>query len=145
MKDGTNRLILFNLQGERYALRLGDVAEVMEPPPIFPIPRAPSFFHGIMNLHGNLVSVLDLADFLKGSRRNSQGQLLALDSRIASLALLVESVESVRSEDVVQEERAGDENLVEKILIIADREVVMLSVEKLVDRLEEILMETGKS
>ena len=145
MKDGTNRLILFNLQGERYALRLGDVAEVMEPPPIYPIPRAPRFLHGIMNLHGNLVSVLDLADFLKGSRRNSQGQLLALDSRIASLALLVESVESVRSEDVVQEERAGDENLVEKILIIADREVVMLSVEKLVDRLEEILMETGKS
>ena len=145
MKDGTNRLILFNLQGERYALRLGDVAEVIEPPPIYPIPRAPRFFHGIINFHGTLVSVLDLADFLKGIRFHSRGQLLALDSRIASLALLVESVESVRSEDVVQEERAGDENLVEKVLIIADREVVMLSVEKLVDRLEEILMETGKS
>jgi purine-binding chemotaxis protein CheW len=144
MTDNENRLIIFTLQGEYYALRLGDVAEVMEPPILYPIPRAPHYFTGIMNFHGNLVSVIDLADLLKGNPRDPQGQLLVLDTRIANLALWVESVESVRPAEVIHEEQGSSEALVEKILIMSEREVKMLSVEKLLEKLEEILTGTGR-
>lgn len=143
MTDNENRLILFTLKGEYYALRLGDVAEVMEPPMLYPIPRAPHYFSGIMNFHGNLVSVIDLADLLKGTSRYPQGQLLVLDTRIASLALWVDSVESVRPAEVIHEEEVSAEALVEKRLIMSEREVKMLSVEKLLEKLEEILAGTG--
>jgi purine-binding chemotaxis protein CheW len=93
-----------------------------------------------MNLHGNLVPVIDLAGFFSGALLSSQGQLLALDSRIANLALWVDSVEIVRSADVVLDEREGDEDLVEKALIIFGREVKLLAVGKLVDRVEDILV-----
>ena len=145
MMDDANRLILFTLQGEIYALRLGDVAEVMEPPMLYPIPRAPHFFSGIMNFHGNLVSVIDLGDFLKGTLRDPQGQLLVLDTRIASLALWVDTVESVRPAEVIHEERASAEAFVEKVFKMSEREVKMLSVERLLEKLEEILTGTGRN
>jgi len=143
MKDGTDRLILFFLQGDGYALRIEDVVEVMEPPPLYPIPRAPCYFPGIMNFHGSLVPVIDLAAFLVGTSFYPQGQLLALDSRIANIALWVDSVESVRPAEVVMDERESDEDFVEKMLIISEQEVKLLSVGKLVDRIEEILMGIG--
>lgn len=145
MMENANRLILFTLQGERFALRLGDVAEVTEPPMLYPIPRAPHFFSGIMNFHGNLVSVIDLADFIKNTPCDPQGQLLVLDTRIANLALWVDSVESVRPADVVHEERGSVEELVEKVLIMSGRELKLLSVESLLEKLEVTLIGTGKN
>jgi purine-binding chemotaxis protein CheW len=145
MKDGTDRLILFYLHADGYALRLEDVAEVLEPPPLYPIPRAPRYFPGIMNFHGSLIPVIDLAGFLSKGSLSPQGQLLVLDNRIANLALWVDSVESVRSADVVLDEREVDEELVEKVLTISTREVRLLSAARLVDRVEEILAGIGNT
>ena len=143
MMNGTNRLLIFSLQGSRYALDLRDVAEVLEPPQIFPIPRAPLFFPGIMNFHGNLVSVFDLARFLNGAPRNPHGKVLVLDSRIANLAVWVDMVESIVAADIVLEEEECSEALVGKALTMADGEVKMLSVEKLLEKLEEALSANG--
>ena len=143
MMDATNRLLVFSLRGSRYAITLENVAEVMEPPLIYPIPHAPHFFPGIMNFHGNLVSVLDLALFLSGAPRNPQGKILVLDARIANLSLWVDTIENIGSTDGILEEYESDENLVEKLLMMADGEVKMLSVEKLLDKLEEILAAAG--
>ncbi|HEX2769453.1 MAG TPA: chemotaxis protein CheW [Geobacteraceae bacterium] len=143
MMDGSNRLLVFTLRGSRYALTLRNVAEVMEPPLIYPIPHAPHFFLGIMNFHGNLVSVLDLARFLSGAPRNPHGKILVLDTRIANLSLWVDTIENICSTDAILEEYKSDENLVEKLLMMADGEVKMLSVENLLDKLEEILAAAG--
>ncbi|HTP65480.1 MAG TPA: chemotaxis protein CheW [Geobacteraceae bacterium] len=137
--EATDRLIVFTLSGNKYALYLRNVAEVMEPPRIFPLPHAPLFVPGIINFHGNMVSLLDLARFLVNAPRDDNGKLLVLDTGIAHLALWVDAVENVGSADVVLEEFASDEALVEKVLAMADGEVRLLSVEKLLEKLEEIL------
>ena len=139
MMDGTNRLLVFTLQGSRYALELRDVAEVLEPPVLFPIPRVPLFFPGIMNFHGNLVTVFDLSQFLNNVPRNPHGKVLVLDTRIANLAVWVDMVENIVATDIVLEEDESSEPLVGKVLIMADGEVKMLAVEKLLTELEEIL------
>ena len=141
MMEGANRLILCTLHGSRYALRLCDVAEVMEPPRIYPVPRVPQYIAGIMNFHGKLVSVLDLANFLTGDCRHPQGEVLVLDSRIANLALWVDSVEHVRSTDIIREESECAECFVEKILMMSDGAVKMLSVGMILDKIEENLSE----
>ncbi len=143
MMDGANRLIVFSLQGSKYALYLRNVAEVVEPPRIFPMPHAPLFFPGIMNFHGNLVSLLDLGHFLTDTPRNPQGKVMVLDTGMANLALWVDTVENVGSADVVLEEYESNETLVEKVLIMADGEVKMLSVERLLEQLEQILSGGG--
>jgi len=94
-----------------------------------------------MNFRGPMVSVLDLADFLTGNDRHPQGQVLVLDTRIANLALWVDSVENISSAEIIREESECTERFVEKVLMMADEEVKMLSVEKLLDKIEEILSE----
>lgn len=139
MMDDAGRLILFTLDGNRYALRLGDVAEVMEPPRIYPIPRVPQFITGIMNFHGKLVSLVDLSNFLTGAPCHPRREVLVLDTRIANLALWVDSVENIRCADIIREENDYCDSFIEKLLMMSDGEVKMLSVEMLVDKIEELL------
>ncbi len=139
MTYGKDRLVIFTLHGGKYALYLRQVAEVVEPSRIFPMPNAPFFFLGVMNFHGNLASLLDLALFLNNAPRNPDGKILVLDTGIANLALWVDAVENVGAADIVLEEFESDEALVDKVLIMADGEVKLLSVERLLEQLEDIL------
>lgn len=50
--------------GENWLVDLSDVAEVMPLPGISPVPLVHSWFKGVANLRGNLVSVTDLAAFI---------------------------------------------------------------------------------
>jgi purine-binding chemotaxis protein CheW len=141
MMDDAGRLILFYLDGNRYALHMGDVAEVMEPPRIYPVPRVPQYITGIMNFHGKLVSLLDLANFLTGAPCHSRREVLVLDSHIGNLALWVDSVENIRCADIIREECDYCDSFVEKLLMMSDGEVKMLSLEMLLDKIEELLYE----
>lgn len=52
--------LAFKLDGEAYAVRVEDVTEILKPPPITPVPRAPGLVIGIMSVRGRLVTVIDV-------------------------------------------------------------------------------------
>ena len=139
MSDNLRRLLIFNVQGGRYALDLRDVAEVMAPPLMFPLPWAPGFLKGTMNFHGSLVTLLDLADFMKVGCTDRAGNILVLDKRIANLALWVDSVENIILSDEILEEDETSDPLVDKMLIMADGSISLLAVGKLLESIEETL------
>ncbi len=60
--DGKKRTeyLAFVLAGDTYAVRIGVVAEILKPPPITEVPRAPSPIVGVVSVRGRLVTVLDL-------------------------------------------------------------------------------------
>jgi purine-binding chemotaxis protein CheW len=139
MTESTQRLIVFRVQGERYALDLRDVAEVMDPPETFPVPWAPGPLTGAMNFHGSLVTLLDLAAFMEIGSRKRDGSVLVLDKRIANLALRIDSVESIILTDGILEEDECDEPLVDRVFTMADGTIRMLSLNRLLEKIEETL------
>lgn len=136
MKDG-RRLLIFTMNGDKYALELEQVAEIMEAPTLSPIPRAPLHFTGAMNFHGGIVPIVDLARFLDLGDTSHGGRVLVLDRGIGNLALLVERVEGIFPGDMVLEEHPPDMEMAAKILQLPDGEIRLLSPEKIVDRLED--------
>ena len=139
MSDGTQRLIVFRVQGKRFALDLRNVAEVMDPPETFPVPWAPSPLTGAMNFHGSLVTLLDLAAFMDVGSQNRAGSILVLDRGIANLALLVDGVENIILTDGILEEDECDDPMVDKVFTLADGTIRLLSLGKLLERIEETL------
>jgi len=55
-----NKYICFNLGVEKYAIPLLAVKEVIRVPEITPIPQTAQHFLGIMNLRGQVISIMDL-------------------------------------------------------------------------------------
>lgn len=63
-RDGPERVLVFRVGAERFAVRLAEVDEVMDAPAVRPLPdrRAPML--GIATLRGELVSVYDARPLL---------------------------------------------------------------------------------
>jgi purine-binding chemotaxis protein CheW len=52
--------LAFGLAGETYAVEIEGVAEILRPPPMTEVPRAPSTVLGVISVRGKLVTVVDL-------------------------------------------------------------------------------------
>lgn len=59
LHDGRGAWLGFSLKGQRYAVSLASVREVIRPGGITPVPGAPEDVLGIVNLRGQIVPVLD--------------------------------------------------------------------------------------
>src|SRR5580693_5579884 len=52
--------LAFVLAGETYAVQIAHVAEILRPPPVTEVPRAPGNVLGVISVRGKLVTVIDL-------------------------------------------------------------------------------------
>ena len=52
--------LAFALAGETYGVPIANVAEILKPPPITEVPRAPRNVIGVVSVRGKLVTVVDL-------------------------------------------------------------------------------------
>ena len=99
-RSQSQRYLNFSLGGEEYAISLHQVKEVIAVPDITQVPYTPPHFLGIMNLRGQVISVLDLR--LKfGIKADSTAETAVIICDIAdhSLGMVVSSVNSVLALD----------------------------------------------
>jgi chemotaxis signal transduction protein len=95
---GTPALI-FRLSGERYAIQLKDVAEVLPCVRCMSVPGAPAEFLGVISVRGELRSVLNLSAALGVSRndRSGDGLVLMVRHQGQGIGLNVDAIEEVRN------------------------------------------------
>lgn len=58
--DGDIQYLTFSVTGERFAMPIDAVKEIIEAPQITQVPLTPPYICGVINLRGNVVAVVDL-------------------------------------------------------------------------------------
>ena len=61
-KVASQKVLLFTLDKQNFAVDIADAKEVLEMTPVTKIPYAPGFVIGDMNLRGEILAVLDIRD-----------------------------------------------------------------------------------
>lgn len=91
-------IVEFILARERYAVEAIHVREVLPLRDPTPVPCTPSFVHGIVNIRGKILSVIDPRVFFDLPRSatdqgaNHQPKVVVLTSKTMELAILAEAV-----------------------------------------------------
>jgi purine-binding chemotaxis protein CheW len=128
------RHVLFRVAGERFALPLESVREVVTPqPPFARVPRTSEAVRGAMNMRGRVVAVVDLAELLGLSRQPlspGQGQVVVLDRSRRGLGFLIEAVLGVEALD--PPDRAGESAVVRGVSSVRGNAVTVLDPDALV-------------
>lgn len=86
----------FSLHKESYAIPLLSVREVIAVPDVTPLPNTPRHFLGIMNLRGQIISIIDLRS--KFGIKNEIGPettVIICDIKPFCIGIVVNSVDSV--------------------------------------------------
>ncbi|HEX9401551.1 MAG TPA: chemotaxis protein CheW [Anaeromyxobacter sp.] len=90
------RHVVFRVASERFALPLAAVREVVLPqPPFARVPRSSDAVRGVMNLHGRVVAVVDLAALMGLALQRLEpaaGHVLILDHGKRALGFLIGGV-----------------------------------------------------
>lgn len=96
---GSERFLVFSMAGQEYGIPLLKVKEVIAVPQITNIPDVPSYFKGIMNLRGQIISAIDLKmKFgLPSADVPKEGGMIVLDLDSLFFGVLVDSIDSVLS------------------------------------------------
>lgn len=93
-----SRFLSFSLGKEDYAVPLLSVKEVIAMPEFTTIPYTPTHFLGIMNLRGQVISVIDLrTKFNIKAEAGAETAVIICDLKPLCLGIVVNSVNSVLS------------------------------------------------
>ena len=91
------RWVTFRLADEIYGINVMQVQEVLRMTDVAPVPGAPHFVMGIINLRGNVVTVLDTRKLLDlaTSDITDSSRTMIIESGKVTVGLLVDSVAEV--------------------------------------------------
>jgi purine-binding chemotaxis protein CheW len=93
-------VVEFELGGERYALDIQLAREIVEMIPITPIPRAPPYISGVINLRGEITNIMNLNTLLglpNQEIRNNQKIIVLVPEAAggSNVGIIVDDVSSV--------------------------------------------------
>ncbi|MCR8921684.1 chemotaxis protein CheW [Dasania sp. GY-MA-18] len=89
--------VTFRLDGETYGINVMQVQEVLRYTEIAPVPGAPAYVLGIINLRGNVVTVIDTRHRfgLTSSEITDQTRIVIIESESHVVGILVDAVAEV--------------------------------------------------
>ncbi len=89
--------VTFMLEGEKYGIEVMHVKEVLRNIEIAPVPGAPDFVIGIINLRGNVVTVIDtrLRFGLQTKALDENTRVIVIETEEQSVGILVDAIAEV--------------------------------------------------
>lgn len=93
------QIVIFELDGEEYAVEIADLQEIIKLPEITPVPNAPQFISGIFNLRGKIVVVVDLEKRFNLARENEKKEENIIIAQVESnlFGVIVDRVAEIKN------------------------------------------------
>jgi purine-binding chemotaxis protein CheW len=131
-------LLSFTLNGDRYAIPVEWVREIVRLRVITPMPRVPPEIRGVISLRGQVVQVFDLCCRLgiEACEPTRASRIVVLHGDHGSVTgLLVDSVKEVLriEEDAIQPPPSGESASVEALCRHDDEFISLLNMERILD------------
>ncbi|MFT4798117.1 MAG: purine-binding chemotaxis protein CheW [Candidatus Azotimanducaceae bacterium] len=140
IEDPILQWVIFRLDGETYGVNVMQVQEVLRYTEIAPVPGAPEYVLGIINLRGNVVTVIDTRNrfALKEGDITDSTRIVIVETDEHVVGLLVDSVAEVvylRQSEIENPPNAGHDdsarfiqgvcNKNEELLILVELEKIL--------------------
>lgn len=143
-KFASREIVIFNLGKEKFALFTDQVKSIEEMQDIIPVPMSPDYLAGLINLRGEIATVIDLRRrlHLENSQFGPDVVIIIVDYNQETAGLIVDRVDSVETlktepKDVPGNIRkAANGRFYDKVIEINREKIIMLNLDKILS-LEE--------
>ncbi|MEW6989394.1 chemotaxis protein CheW [Colwelliaceae bacterium 6441] len=129
--DEVLQWVTFKLDNETYGINVMQVQEVLRYTEIAPVPGAPSYVLGIINLRGNVVTVIDTRSRfgLESSEVSDNTRVVIIEAEKQVIGILVDSVAEVvylRASEIDIAPNVGNDESAKFIQGVSNREGELL-------------------
>ncbi|BAH06916.1 hypothetical protein CKR_1865 [Clostridium kluyveri NBRC 12016] len=136
IKGGVNmQVVIFGLNNEQFAVETAKVQSINDAMEITRVPKAPTYIKGLINLRGNVISLLDI-NFLMDIPKNdrSEGNVIILEMEDELVGISVDQVDEVLDLEDSIVEKENDEKkqaYIKGIINLKDRIITLIDIDKL--------------
>jgi purine-binding chemotaxis protein CheW len=139
------QLVVFTLGEDEFGVDIGSVLEIIKVVPITEVPDVPDYVEGIINLRGQIISVIDLEKKLgdKQIEETPDTRIMIVSIHDNTLGMKVDSVTEVlriSSEDVSPPPKnlatKVHQNFIKGVGKIGERLIILLNLEGILDKEE---------
>ena len=137
--DSIIQWVTFHLENEKYGIKVMQVQEVLRMTEIAPVPGAPHYVLGIINLRGNVVTVVDTRRRfgLPDAESDDETRIVIIESDNNVVGILVDSVAEVvdlRTSEIETAPNVGNDESSKYIQGVSSRDdelLILVDVNKL--------------
>ena len=135
------QVVVFEIAGESYGVDIARVQEIIRPPAITAVPRAPEYVEGVVNLRGRVIPVINLRNRfgLPDTERDRSSRIVVLEISGQTIGVAVDAVSEVLRvpQDVIEAPGAtltGPQTAhLRGIAKLDERVVILLDLDRLID------------
>jgi purine-binding chemotaxis protein CheW len=135
------QVVVFEIAGESYGVDIARVQEIIRPPAITAVPRAPEYVEGVVNLRGRVIPVINLRNRfgLPDTERDRSSRIVVLEISGQTIGVAVDAVSEVLRvpQDVIEAPGAtltGPQTAhLRGIAKLDERLVILLDLDRLID------------
>lgn len=139
--DEVLQWVTFHLENETYGINVMQVQEVLRYTDIAPVPGAPAYVLGIINLRGNVVTVIDTRSRfgLVCSETTDNTRIVIIEAEKQVIGILVDSVAEVvylRTSEIDNAPNVGTDESAKFIQGVSNRDgelLILVDLNKLLD------------
>lgn len=140
-----DQYVSFILNEEKYAIGIMSVKEILRLIEITPVPKAPDFVEGIINMRGKVIPIVDLKNrlHLGEAEESSESRIMITAIKDKTVGFVVDAVEEVMTIDSELIEKAPgvatsiDSNYIKGVAKLKQGLVIILDVNMLFSSYEE--------
>lgn len=138
------QIIIFTLSDKHYAITTDNVNEITKQIQVTMVPNSPAWVEGLINLRGNVITLLNLSKLLHQTVSLCYNNIIILNINEEKIGLMVEDVDQIldiNSEDI---QKLSTDSMNEILGIIKIDEVIIniIDIEILMQKMRD-LFETG--
>lgn len=141
-ESNVSEIAVFKIDNEEFAFDIEDVQEIIKYEEITPIPDAPEFIEGILNLRGQVIPIMSLPKRLNFEEKiDEKTKIIVCLIKDERIGFIVDDViEILFVEDKYISKAKSEDALFDEVINLEDRVILKIKVENLLDEenLEEI-------
>jgi purine-binding chemotaxis protein CheW len=142
--DEVVQRVTFKLDNETYGINVMQVQEILRYTEIAPVPGAPEYVLGIINLRGNVVTVIDTrARFgMESTELTDNSRIVIIEAETQVIGILVDSVAEVvylKTSEIDLAPNVGNDESAKYIQGVSNREgelLILVDLDKLLSDVE---------
>jgi len=132
------QVVVFKVNEEQFAVETDKVQSINNIMEITKVPKSPDYIKGLINLRGNIISLLDinlLLDIEKGE--GSQENIIILNLQEESVGVTVDQVDEVLEidEELIEKiETDRKKTYIKGVINLKDRIITLIDISKLIEK-----------
>lgn len=131
------QIVIFNLGKEQFAVETSKVQGINDKIEITKVPKAPNYVKGLINLRGNVITLLDI-NMLLGvlKEKSDEESIIILEMENELVAIIVDKVDEVMDIDDAMLEKIDEskKNYIDGVINLKDRIITKINIDKLIEK-----------